>query len=253
MIDKRIRVALAGVGNCAGSLVHAVTLYRPSQTVAGVTRLDLGGYLVDDIEFSAAFDVSAHKVGRDLAEAILAPPNQASPVPELAVRVWRGPTLDGLASGPADLVPEARERTVDVGRVLRETETQVLVSFLPAGSQLATRFYAEEALRAGCALVNCTPVPVAADPQWRARFELTRLPLIGDDVKSLRLDAAGPVIDAIRCVRLALDRSIGGVLLGPCSALMTSPPEPSSDEAAGRELEHFISTNPSQRTPVSAC
>jgi myo-inositol-1-phosphate synthase len=192
MIEARgkIRVGIVGVGNCASSLVQGVEFYRdavPGDFAPGLMHVELGGYHVSDIEFSAAFDVARAKVGLDLAAAILAEPNNTirfSEVPPRGVRVLRGPTLDGIGRYLRDVVLESADAPVDVARVLRETRTQVLVCYLPVGSEKAARFYAEQALAAGCAFINCIPVFIASDPAWQRRFERAGLPLIGDDVKS---------------------------------------------------------------------
>jgi myo-inositol-1-phosphate synthase len=186
-LDK-IRVAVAGVGNCASSLIQGVTFYRDAAgEVPGLMHVTLGGYHVSDIAFVAAFDVAQSKVGRDLAGAIGAAPNNThvfAAVPETGVTVQRGPTMDGIGRYLRDLVRESDAPVVDVAAVLRASRAEVLVSYLPVGAERATRWYAEQALAAGCAFVNCIPVFIASDPQWQARFEARRLPLIGDDVKS---------------------------------------------------------------------
>ena len=185
-----MRVAIAGVGNCASALVQGVHFYRdadPAARVPGLMHVVLGGIHVGDITFSAAFDIAAAKVGRDLAEAIGAAPNNtirfANP-PPLGVTVRRGPTFDGLGRYLEDVVEESAAPPVDVAAALRQSGTEVLVSFLPVGAEEATRFYAEQALAAGCAFVNCIPVFIASDPAWAARFAAAGLPLIGDDIKS---------------------------------------------------------------------
>ncbi|MCC7350148.1 MAG: inositol-3-phosphate synthase [Phycisphaerales bacterium] len=191
MSGKRIRVALVGVGNCASSLVQGVSFYReirdPGRPVAGLMHVDLGGYFIDDIEFSAAFDISAAKVGQDLSEAIFAPPNNTlrfGDVPQLNVPVRRGPTLDGLGQYLQPVIAESPVPAVNVADVLKETGTDVMVCYLPVGSQKAAEWYAEQALEAGCAMVNCIPVFIASRPEWAMRFEQKKLPIIGDDVKS---------------------------------------------------------------------
>lgn len=183
-------MALVGVGNCASSLVQGVHYYREASDedfVPGLMHVRLGGYHAGDIEFSAAFDVSANKVGRDLSEAIFAEPNNtyrfANP-PESGARVHRGPTMDGLGKYVQDVVPESGEKPVDVARILRETGTDVVVSYLPVGSEQATRWYVDQALEAGCGFVNCVPVFIASDPYWRRHFEERKLPIVGDDIKS---------------------------------------------------------------------
>jgi myo-inositol-1-phosphate synthase len=355
MRRNKTRVAVVGVGNCASSLVQGVEFYRDAAAddfVPGLMHVELGGYHVRDIEFSAAFDINAQKVGRDLAEAIFAPPNNTykfCDVPRSGVTVHRGPTLDGLGKYLTDLVPEAPGEPADVAKILRETRTDVLVSYLPVGSERATEFYVEQALAAGCGFVNCIPVFIASRPAWRKRFEQAKLPIIGDDIKSqvgatithrmlthlfrqrgVRLDrtyqlnfggntdflnmlererleskkiskrnavtsqldypisddnahigpsdhvpwlldrkfcyirmegttfgnvplscevklevwdspnSAGVVIDAVRCCKLALDRGVGGALLGPASYFMKSPPVQFSDDEAHARTESFI-------------
>ncbi len=187
---KKIRVAVVGVGNCASSLIQGVEYYwdvQDNQSVPGLMHVSLGGYRISDIEFSAAFDVSAAKVGRDLSEAIFAAPNNTvkfTEVPPLDVEVRRGHTLDGLGRYLREVIEEAPGRPVEVARVLKETGTDVVVSYLPVGSQKAAEFYAEQALEAGCAFVNCIPVFIASHEGWRRRFEEKGLPIIGDDIKS---------------------------------------------------------------------
>ena len=351
----KVRVAVVGVGNCASSLVQGVSFYRDvgrDDDIPGLMHVDLGGYLVGDIEVVAAFDVATTKVGFDLADAIKAEPNNTikfEDVPPTGVIVRRGPTLDGLGQYLREMIEESTAREVDVADILRRTETDVVVSYLPVGSEKATRWYAEQALAAGCAFVNCIPVFIASDPAWRARFEAKGLPLVGDDIKSqvgatilhrslvtlfrergVRVDrtyqlnfggnadfanmlersrleskkisktravtsqlgtplaaenvhvgpsdhvpwltdrkwahirvegttfgnvplscelklevwdspnSAGVVIDAIRCAKLAMDRGIGGVLGGPSSYFMKSPPEQFTDQVAREKTEAFI-------------
>ncbi len=186
----KIRVAIAGVGNCASSLVQGVTFYRGAANqdrVPGLMHVELGGYHVADVEFCAAFDVSAAKVGRDLSQAILAAPNNThvfAEVPPLGVQVQRGPTLDGIGRYLTDVIEESSEPVADATQVLRDSGADVLVSYLPVGSEMATRHYAEAALAARCAFVNCVPVFIASDAKWRGRFEEAGVPLIGDDIKS---------------------------------------------------------------------
>ncbi len=350
----RVRVAVVGVGNCASSLVQGVEFYRNVREdgVPGLMHTELGGYYVGDIEFVAAFDVARGKVDRDLARAIFAPPNnteQFAQVPDSGVVVARGPTLDGIGKYLEDVIEEADAPVADVAAVLRAARADVLVSYLPVGSERATRFYAEQALAAGCGLVNCIPSFIASDPAWNDRFEAAGLPLIGDDIKSqvgativhrmlanlfrergvrvdrtyqlnfggntdfmnmlererltskklsktravtsqlgtvlpdadvhvgpsdhvpwltdrkwayIRLEgttfgnvpincevklevwdspnSAGVVIDAVRCAKLALDRGIGGALIGPSSYFMKSPPEQFTDDEARQRTERFI-------------
>lgn len=351
----KIRVAIVGVGNCASSLVQGVHFYagaNANSAVPGLMHVDLGGYRVDDIEVVAAFDVAEGKVGRDVAEAILAGPNNTqvfAQVPHSGVSVQRGPTMDGLGKYLREMVQESDAAVDDVAGTLRRCRVDVVVSYLPVGSEAATRWYVEQALDAGCGFVNCIPVFIASDPEWRARFEARGLPLIGDDIKSqlgatilhravvnlfrergVRVDrtyqlnfggnsdfanmlerdrllskkisktravtsqlgqelpdsdvhvgpsdfvpwltdrkwahirvegttfgnvplnceiklevwdspnSAGVVIDAVRCAKLALDRGIGGALVGPSSYFMKSPPQQFTDHEARERTEAFI-------------
>ena len=185
-----VRVGIVGVGNCASSFIQGLSYYREARgnaPVPGLMHGDIGGYRVGDIAITAAFDVNATKVGSDVAEAIMAPPNNTqlfAAVPELGVTVARGPTLDGIGHYLKREISESPEPAADVTDVLRDSGTEVLVSYLPVGSEKATRFYAERAIEAGCAFVNCIPVFIASDPAWRRRFEAAGLPLVGDDIKS---------------------------------------------------------------------
>jgi myo-inositol-1-phosphate synthase len=341
----RIRVGIVGAGNCASSFVQGLQYYRDAAddaVIPGLVNPRVGRYHVSDIEISAAFDVNASKVGKDLAEALLAQPNNTrlfAEVPPTGVMVERGRTLDGIGTYLHEDIVESERPEVDVAEVLRRTGTQVLVSYLPVGSQQATEWYARGALEAGCAFVNCIPVFIASDANWRRRFERARLPLIGDDIKSqvgativhrvlanlfrdrgvsldrtyqlnfggnadfknmlererlvskklsktrsvtsqievaprnihvgpsdhvewltdrklayihmegtafggsplsieLKLEvwdspnSAGVVIDAVRCARLALDRRLGGAIVGPSSYFMKSPPQQFPDHVA---------------------
>ncbi len=353
--QKQVRVAIVGVGNCASSLVQGVEFYRSADregTVPGLMHIDLGGYHVGDIVFSAAFDVVESKVGRDLSEAINAAPNNTitfAEVPHLGVLVQRGPTLDGLGKYVTGVVSESSAPVAEVARILRETNTDVLVNYLPVGSEEATQFYAMAALEAGCGFVNCIPVFIASKREWQGRFVEANLPIIGDDIKSqvgativhrvltnlfrnrgvqidrtyqlnfggnmdfynmlererleskkisktnavtsqldvplpaesvhvgpsdyvpwltdrkwchiriegttfgnvplnleLKLEvwdspnSAGVVIDAVRCIKLALDRGIGGQLEAPSSYLMKTPPVQFTDDEARQKMEAFI-------------
>lgn len=355
-MKKKLRVAIIGVGNCASSLVQGVHFYREAKEeefVPGLMHVNLGGYHVRDIEFSAAFDVNATKVGKDLSEAIFAQPNNTyrfSSVPSLGVKVERGTTLDGIGEYLKDVIELSPEPVADVAGILKETETDVVLNYLPVGSEMATEWYVEQVLKAGCGFVNCVPVFIASRPCWAKRFEQQNLPIIGDDVKSqlgativhrvlthlfgergVRMDhtyqlnfggntdfmnmlererleskkisktnavtsqldyklgegdahvgpsdyvpwltdrkfcyirmegttfgnvplncelklevwdspnSAGVVIDAIRCVKLALDRGVGGALVEPSSYLMKSPPQQFSDSEAHALMERFIS------------
>jgi myo-inositol-1-phosphate synthase len=187
---RKVRVGIVGVGNCASSLVQGLTHYREASSnepPPGLMHVELGGYHVGDVEVASAFDVNAFKVGRDVGEAVFARPNNtfqfARPEPT-GVTVRRGPTLDGLGKYTRDEVPESDAPEVDVAEELDRTKTDVLVSYLPVGSQAATEFYAEKALEAGVAFVNCIPVFIASDPKWSRRFEAKGVPIIGDDIKS---------------------------------------------------------------------
>jgi myo-inositol-1-phosphate synthase len=185
-----VRVAIVGVGNCASSLVQGVEYYRDADAadrVPGLMHVVFGDYHVSDIEFVAAFDVDAKKVGRDLAEAIVASENNTikiCDVPPTGVTVQRGPTFDGLGQYYREIVEESDESPVDVAAALREANVDVLVSYLPVGSEEADKFYAQAAIDAGCAFVNALPVFIASDPAWAKKFEDAGLPIVGDDIKS---------------------------------------------------------------------
>ncbi|CAN5873805.1 inositol-3-phosphate synthase [soil metagenome] len=364
----KVRVAVVGVGNCASSLVQGVHYYRdadPAERVPGLMHVELAGYHVRDLEFVAAFDVDAKKVGRDLAEAIVAPPNntiQFAQVPPVGIEVQRGPTLDGFGEYYREMCEESDAEPVDVAAALREARADVLVSYLPVGSEQAARFYAQAALDAGVGFVNCLPVFIASDPQWAQRFTEAGVPIVGDDIKSqvgatithriltrlfedrgvtidrtyqlnfggnmdfmnmlersrvsskkvsktqsvtsqmgngigrenihigpsdhvpwlddrkwayirmegrnfgdvplnleLKLEvwdspnSAGVVIDAIRCAKAALDRGIGGPLLGPSSYFMKSPPAQFADDVCRQMVEDFIAgTSPTPTANGSA-
>jgi myo-inositol-1-phosphate synthase len=186
----KVRIGVVGVGNCASSFLQGLYHYRDvnsNEPIAGLTHASIGNYHVRDIQIASAFDVSARKVGKDVAEAIWAEPNNTykfSDVRPLGVRVSRGPTFDGLGAFLRDEVPESTEAEADVTKVLTESRTDVVVSYLPVGSQRATEWYAERAIEAGCAFVNCIPVFIASNPAWSRRFERAGLPIIGDDIKS---------------------------------------------------------------------
>jgi myo-inositol-1-phosphate synthase len=188
--SKKVRVAIIGVGNCASSLVQGVEFYRNADedaVVPGLMHVNLGGYHIRDIEFSAAFDVVENKVGRDLSEAIGADPNNTikfADVPSLGVRVERGMTHDGLGKYVSRRVKKARGATSDIVKILKDTGTDVVVNYLPVGSEMATKWYVEQVLEAGCAFVNCIPVFIASQPYWQKRFAERGLPIIGDDIKS---------------------------------------------------------------------
>ncbi|WP_034268059.1 inositol-3-phosphate synthase [Haloechinothrix halophila] len=187
---QTVKVAIVGVGNCAASLVQGVHYYRdadPTARVPGLMHVQFGGYHVRDVEFVAAFDVDAKKVGRDLSEAIVASENNTikiADVPPLGVSVQRGHTYDGLGQYYLDTITESDESPVDVVNVLRESGADVLVSYLPVGSEDADRFYAQCAIDAGVAFVNALPVFIASDPEWAQKFTDAGVPIVGDDIKS---------------------------------------------------------------------
>lgn len=352
----KLRLGIVGIGNCASSLIQGLTYYKDSNSnepVPGLMNVEIGGYHVRDIEISAAFDVNAKKVGRDVSEAIWAEPNNTTRFTEIAptgVTVQRGPVLDGIGEYLRDDIDIADEPEVDVTEALTRSGTDVLVSYLPVGSQRASEWYAERALEAGCGFVNCIPVFIASNPAWQKRFQAAGLPLVGDDIKSqvgativhrvlanlfrergVRLDrtyqlnfggnadfknmlererltskkisktqavtsqfdvpldpdsihvgpsdhvpwltdrkiayirlegttfggvplnaevklevwdspnSAGVVIDAVRCAKLAMDRGIGGALVGPSSYFMKSPPQQFTDNEARLRVLRFAS------------
>ncbi|HYR62033.1 MAG TPA: inositol-3-phosphate synthase [Actinomycetota bacterium] len=354
-MTERIRVGLVGAGNCASALVQGVEFYRDAgdgSDIPGLMHVRLGGYHVSDLEFTCAFDVDADKVGIDLSKALQAGHNntmQFADVPETGVTVSRGPTLDGLGRYYRQEIVESPVPPVDIAKVLRDTRTQILVNYLPVGSERAAKFYAEQALEAGVGFINCMPVFIASHPAWAARFAERGIPLIGDDIKSqvgstiihrvlaklfedrgvhldhtyqlnfggnmdfmnmlererltskkisktqsvtsqlrrglgaenihigpsdhvpwledrkwahiriegrefgnapinvdLKLEvwdspnSAGVVIDAVRCMRLALDAGVGGALLGPAAYFMKSPPVQYSDDVARQMVEEYI-------------
>jgi myo-inositol-1-phosphate synthase len=353
--SRKLRVGIVGVGNCASSFVQGLTYYRgvvANEPIPGLMNASIGGYHVDDIEITSGFDVARSKVGLDLAEAIEAMPNNTCRFAKVAktnVVIERGRTLDGIGKYLRDENPESDAPECDVAATLRSTGTEVVVCYLPVGSQRAAEWYAEQTLEAGCAFVNCIPVFIASKPEWRTRFEQKKLPVIGDDIKGqvgativhrvltnlfrergVRLDrtyqlnfggnsdfrnmlererleskkisktqsvmsqldapldpenvhvgpsdyvpwltdrkfchirmegttfgglplnaevklevwdspnSAGIVIDAVRCAKLALDRDIGGALVGPSSYFMKSPPAQFTDADARDLTLRFI-------------
>ncbi len=353
---RPINVAIIGVGNCASSLVQGVHYYRdanPDDFIPGLMHVDLGGYHIRDINFVAAFDIDINKVGRDLSEAIFAEPNNTikfTDVPPLGVRIERGMTHDGLGKYLSEVITKAPGATADIVQILKDTKTDVVINYLPVGSESATKWYVEQILAAGCGFVNCIPVFIANDRQnWGHRFEKAGLPIIGDDIKSqvgatithrvltrlfqdrgvklertyqlnfggntdflnmlererleskkisktnavtsqldyelapgdvhvgpsdhvpwledrkwcyirmegrtfgdvplnmeLKLEvwdspnSAGVVIDAVRCIKLAMERGMKGPLLGPSSYFMKSPPVQYTDDEARENVERFI-------------
>jgi len=190
MTDKKVRVAIIGVGNCASSLVQGVHFYKDTADdaiVPGLMHVNLGGYHVKDIEFSLAIDVVDTKVGKDLGEAIYAYPNNTFKffeVPKLDIPVVRGMTHDGLGLYLSEILNKAPGPTADIVSLLRETKTDVVVSYLPVGSEMATKWYVEQVLEAGCAFVNAIPVFISSSDYWADRFRQKGLPIIGDDIKS---------------------------------------------------------------------
>jgi myo-inositol-1-phosphate synthase len=353
--SKRLRLAIAGVGNCASSLVQGIEYYQdadPAERVPGLMHVVLGGYHIRDIELVAAFDVDAEKVGLDLSKAIDAGPNNTirfAEVPNLGVTVLRGPTLDGFGEYYRQVAEESPAEPVDVAAALREAKADVLVSYLPVGSEEAQKHYAQACLDAGVAFVNAIPVFIASDPDWAAKFTDAGIPIVGDDIKSqvgativhrtlarlfedrgttidhtyqlnfggnmdfmnmlersrlkskkisktqsvtsqidqgisdhdvhigpsdhvpwlddrkwalIRLEgrnfgdvpltvelklevhdspnSAGVIIDAVRCAKVAMDRGIGGPLLGPSAYFMKSPPVQYRDEEARELVEDYV-------------
>lgn len=210
--DNKVRVAIIGVGNCASAFVQGVHYYRDApanQQVPGLMHVDLGGYHVSDIEFSAAFDIDADKVGKDLSQAVFSGQNNTikfikDDLPSLGVEVMRGMTHDGLGKYLKEKITKAPGPTVDITEVLKQTKTDVVVSYLPVGSEEATKWYVEQILEAGCAFVNCIPVFIAREPYWNGRFEKAGLPVIGDDIKS----QVGATIVHRALARLFHDRAV---------------------------------------------
>ncbi|MFN3522511.1 MAG: inositol-3-phosphate synthase [Phenylobacterium sp.] len=356
MSRRRIRIAIVGMGNCASAFLQGLVRYgQDGERPPGLMHEEIGGYRLADMEVVCAFDVSAAKVGRDVAEAILAEPNNTlrfCEVPRLGVPVLRGPTLDGIGRYMAEELVESGAPVADVASALRRSGAEVVISYLPVGSQAASEFYAECALEAGCAYVNCMPVFLASEPRWARRFAERGLPIVGDDIKSqvgatilhrelvnlfrergvrvertyqlnfggnadfknmlererltskkisktravtsqlgaplpsdsvhigpsdfvpwlsdrkwahvrvegvafggapltieLKLEvwdspnSAGVVVDAVRCAKLALDRGVGGALLGPSAYFMKSPPEQYTDHEARNLTLSFIRTH----------
>jgi myo-inositol-1-phosphate synthase len=208
--NGKIKVAIIGVGNCASSLVQGVEFYKNTsdeEHIPGLMHTNLGGYRIRDIEFTAAFDVNATKVGKDLSEAIWAEPNNTikfSDVPHLGVPVHRGMTHDGIGKYLAEVITKAPGPTADITGILKSTGTQVVVNYLPVGSEQATKWYVEQVLNAGCAFVNCIPVFIAREDYWQKRFMNKGLPIIGDDIKS----QVGATITHRVLTRLFEDRGV---------------------------------------------
>ncbi len=209
-MSKKVRVAIIGVGNCASSLVQGVHYYRnakPGTFIPGLMHVNLGGYHVSDIEFSAAFDIDINKVGKDLSEAIYTKPNNTyvfAKVPHWGVKVERGMTHDGLGEYLSKIIKKAPGPTANIVKILKDTGTDIVVNYLPVGSEEATKWYVEQVLEAGCGFVNCIPVFIAREKYWQKRFQEKGLPVIGDDIKS----QVGSTIAHRVLVRLLRDRGI---------------------------------------------
>jgi len=216
--DKKVRVAIIGVGNCASSFVQGVHYYKDAKEkdkVPGIMHVNLGGYHIRDIQFTAAFDIDANKVGKDLSEAIYTYPNNTyrfCDVPNLGVPVHRGMTHDGLGKYLKQIITKAPGKTADIVSILQETKTDVVVNYLPVGSEMATKWYVEQVLTAGCGFVNCIPVFIGREEYWQSRFKEHMLPMIGDDIKS----QVGATIVHRVLTRLFRDR---GVILERTSQL----------------------------------
>jgi myo-inositol-1-phosphate synthase len=207
---ENVNVAIIGVGNCASSLVQGVYYYKNAKEddfVPGLMHVNLGGYHISDINFVAAFDIDRNKVGKDLAEAIFTPPNNTfkfCDVPETGIEVKRGMTHDGLGKYLSQIITKAPGATADIVSILKETNTDVVLNYLPVGSEMATKWYIEQVLEAGCGLVNCIPVFIAREPYWQNRFAEHGLPVIGDDIKS----QVGATITHRVLTRLFRDRGV---------------------------------------------
>jgi myo-inositol-1-phosphate synthase len=216
--DKKVRVAIIGVGNCASSFVQGVHYYKDAKEknkVPGIMHVNLGDYHIRDIQFTAAFDIDANKVGKDLSEAIYTYPNNTyrfCDVPNLGVPVHRGMTHDGLGKYLKQIITKAPGKTADIVSILQETKTDVVVNYLPVGSEMATKWYVEQVLTAGCGFVNCIPVFIGREEYWQSRFKEHKLPMIGDDIKS----QVGATIVHRVLTRLFRDR---GVILERTSQL----------------------------------
>ncbi|HEY5099113.1 MAG TPA: inositol-3-phosphate synthase [Gaiellaceae bacterium] len=188
--DGKVRVAIIGVGNCANSLLQGAHYYKDApddEFVPGLMHVNLGGYHIRDIEFTAAFDVVKGKVGEDLADAMWAHPNDTikfADVPKTGIKVARGMTHDGIGKYLSEIVEKAPGSTADIVGILKDTKTDVVVNYLPVGSEMATKWYAEQILEAGCAMINCMPVFIAREDYWNKRFQDAGVPIIGDDIKS---------------------------------------------------------------------
>jgi myo-inositol-1-phosphate synthase len=209
-VSKKVRVAIIGAGNCASSLVQGVTYYKNAPDdarIPGLMHVRLGGYHISDVVFTCGIDIDVNKVGKDLSEAIFTKPNNTykfSDVPHLNAPVYRGMTHDGLGKYLSQIITKAPGPTDDIVQILKDTQTDVVVSYLPVGSEEATKWYVEQVLRAGCAFVNCIPVFIAREPYWQKRFEEAGVPVIGDDIKS----QVGATITHRVLTRLFEDRGV---------------------------------------------
>jgi myo-inositol-1-phosphate synthase len=206
----KIRVGIIGVGNCASSLVQGVEYYKKAKDdefVPGLMHVNLGGYHISDIEFSCAIDIDKNKVGKDLSDAIYTKPNNTykfCKVPKSGIKVQRGMTHDGLGYYLSQIIEKAPGDTVDIVKLLKDTKTDVVINYLPVGSEEATKWYVEQVLEAGCGFINCIPVFIAKEPYWQKRFKEKGLPVIGDDIKS----QVGATITHRVLTRLFLDRGV---------------------------------------------
>jgi myo-inositol-1-phosphate synthase len=206
----KIRVGIIGIGNCASALIQGVEYYKNAKeadNIPGIMHVNLGGYSISDIEFVSAFDIDKNKVGKDLSEAIFTPPNTATKfakVPHLKVKVERGMTHDGLGKYLSQIIQKAPGSTADVIGILKDTQTDIVINYLPVGSEEATKWYIEQVLMAECAFINCIPVFIASERYWQKRFEERSLPIIGDDIKS----QLGATILHRTLVNLYLDRGM---------------------------------------------
>jgi len=206
----KIKIAIVGVGNCASSLIQGIDYYKNTKDsgfIPGVMHVNFGGYHIKDIEVVAAFDVNSNKVGKDVADAIYAEPNNTTvfaKVPKIGVKVKRGPTLDGVNKYTADVVPVSKDKAVDVVKELKKSGAEAVINYLPVGSQEATEFYAQAAIDAGCGFVNCIPVFIASNTKWAKKFKDAGLPVIGDDIKA----QVGATITHRTLVNLFLDRGM---------------------------------------------
>lgn len=209
-MDKEVRVAIIGVGNCASSLVQGVYYYKnadPDQFIPGIMHTVLGGIHIGNIKFVAAFDVDENKVGKDLSEAIYAPPNNTyvfHKVPKIGAKVYKGKVIDSIGKYLKDVIKISSEEEIDVVKVLKDTGAEVVVNFLPVGSEETTKWYAERAMEAGCAFVNAIPVFIASNPEWANKFKEAGLPVIGDDIKS----QVGATIVHRTLTQLYIDRGV---------------------------------------------